>query len=182
MRYRRLLVEGATYFFTIVTEKRRPIFREPRNVTLLNEALNKVRSRHPFDVEAQVVLPDHVHAMWTLHRLDTRYSMRIGLIKEAFTRAYLSGHAAPFVSETRRSRRERGVWQSRFWEHVIQDDRDFSTHLDYIHLNPVHHGLALTPQDWPHSTLADWVRRGVYEPGWGSDVKPELPEWAKRFE
>ncbi len=182
MKYRRLHVEGATYFFTLVTEQRRPIFREPQIVDLLNGAIEKVRARHPFEIDAHVVLADHLHTIWTLPENDARYSMRVGLIKEAFTRAYLQHHSAPPSSDSRRRKREQSIWQRRFWEHVIHDDRDFTAHLDYIHLDPVHHGYVRSPHDLPHSTFAIWVQRGVYEPGWGSDAKPELPDWAKRLE
>jgi putative transposase len=172
MRYRRVRIEGATYFFTVVTHQRRPLFRDPALINLFDDASEKIRARHPFEIDAQVVLPDHLHALWTLPEGDADYSKRWRLIKEAFTRSYLKSA----------SNGERKVWQSRFWEHLIRDERDFANHLDYIHLNPVHHGVAAAPRDWPHSTFQDWVARGVYEQAWGSDESPDLPAWAKRHE
>ena len=182
MRYRRIRIEGETYFFTLVTEGRRKILTNTSSVALLDEAIEKIRSRHPFELIAQVVLPDHLHAMWSLPEGDANFSMRWRLIKETFTRNYVKRHGAPEVSAERRARGEHAIWQHRFWEHVIRDDRDFYTHLDYIHLNPVHHGLVAAAADWPHSTFRDWVAREVYEPAWGSDQAPELPAWAKRHE
>jgi putative transposase len=173
---------GATYFFTLVTERRRPLFREQAAVALLLTAIETVRSRHPFEVDAYVVLSDHLHALWTLPEGDAKFSTRWRLIKEAFTRAYLKTHAVPYRSESRRSKGEQGVWQRRFWEHLIRDEADFAAHLNYIHLNPVHHGLAAAPRDWLHSSFHTWVEREAYDATWGSDALPELPEWAKRHE
>ena len=182
MRYRRLKIAGAAYFFTLVTERRRPLFGEPSTVSLFLRAVEDIRSRHPFTVDAYVVLPDHLHTVWTLPEGDVKFSTRWRLIKEAFTRAYLKTHEAPPRNESRRSKGEQSIWQRRFWEHVIRDDGDFATHLDYIHLNPVHHGLAAAPRDWPHSSFREWVDRGAYDPTWGSDALPALPDWAQRHE
>jgi putative transposase len=137
MRYRRARVSGGTFFFTLVTENRRPLFRDSPAVSLLMECIGKIRGRYPFQLDAYVVLPDHLHALWTLPNGDTNFSTRWRLIKEAFTRA----------------KGEQGVWQRRFWEHAIRDERDFERHLDYIHINPVHHGLSTTARDWPYSSF-----------------------------
>jgi putative transposase len=182
MRYKRLKVEGASYFFTVVTHERRKLFLDADVVAWYNEAVTRVQQRHPFDLEAQVVLPDHLHALWQLPRDDADYSTRWRLIKEAFTKAYLKHHGPPIVSESRRNKSEQGFWQRRFWEHLIRDDRDFGDHLDYIHLNPVRHGFVVAPSEWPYSSFARWVALGVYEPNWGSGEKQELPEWAREFE
>ena len=182
MRYRRVLLGGATYFFTVVTHERYPLFSDPKAVQLLTDAISKVRDRHPFDIEAQIVLPDHLHALWTLPEGDAKYATRWRLIKEAFTRAFCQSKILPGRTETARARGEQPVWQRRFWEHLIRDERDFTAHLDYIHLNPVQHGFVSAPGDWPHSTFSQWVERGVYVPTWGSGEMPELPEWAKRHE
>ncbi|HZN29727.1 MAG TPA: transposase [Xanthobacteraceae bacterium] len=182
MRYRRVHFAGATYFFTLVTERRRPLFREAATVALFLGALQRVRSRHPFEVDAYVVLPDHLHVLWTLPEGDANFSTRWRLVKEAFTRSYVKTHGAPGRSESRRSKGEQGIWQRRFWEHTVRDETDFARHLDYIHINPVHHGLATAPRDWPHSSFHEWVQRGVYDVTWGSDALPELPDWAKRHE
>ena len=182
MRYRRVRIEGATYFFTLVTHQRRPLFSDSHIVALLDEAIGKIHARHPFEIAAQVVLPDHLHALWRLPDGDADFSKRWRLIKEAFTRAYVKCRGVPEPTGLRRDKGEQAVWQRRFWEHLIRDERDFAAHVDYIHLNPVHHGLVCAPRDWPHSTFRKWVERGAYEPTWGSDVKPQLPEWAKRHE
>ncbi|MGH6816053.1 MAG: REP-associated tyrosine transposase [Hyphomicrobiaceae bacterium] len=182
MRYRRVKAAGATYFFTLVTERRLHIFRDAAVVATFEQAVAAVRSRHPFEVDASVILLDHLHMLWTLPDGDADFSTRWRLIKAKFTRAYLWTREAPHRSVSRQSKGEQAIWQRRFWEHAIRDDEDFSAHLDYIHLNPVHHGLAATPSDWPHSTFRTWVERGVYEPNWGSDAKPELPEWARKHE
>jgi len=176
MRYRRANVPGATYFFTLVTEHRRQLFREPEAADLLLEAVEKVRSRHPFEIDAYVILPDHLHAVWTLPEGDTNFSTRWRLIKEAFTRAYIRTHGVLERSESRRSKGEQGIWQRRFWEHAIRNEADFAAHLDYIHINPVKHGLVNAPRDWPYSSFADWVARGGYDECWGADDLPPLPE------
>ena len=182
MRYRRILIEGASYCFTVVTHRRRPLFSDPLTVQLLIDSIAAVRQRHPFKIEAQVILPDHLHALWTLPDGDARYATRWRLIKEAFTRAYCHTHIVPERTEVARARGEQPVWQRRFWEHMISNEREFADCLDYLHRNPVHHGLVSSPRDWPHSTIADWVERSVYEPTWGSDESPKLPEWARCHE
>jgi putative transposase len=182
MNYRRLKVEGASYFFTVVTQQRRKLFCDGVAVAMLDDAIARVVQRHPFVVEAQVIMPDHIHALWQLPDKDSDFSLRWRLSKEAFTKAYVKRHGVSYVDAARRARGEQPLWQRRFWEHLIRDDRDFCAHLDYIHLNPVHHGYVKAPRDWPHSTFRSWVERGVYEPEWGSDAKPELPAWAKSFE
>jgi putative transposase len=180
MRYRRAEVAGGTYFFTLVTEQRRPLFRESETVALLMAAIEKVRSRHRFEIDAMVVLPDHLHALWTLPEGESDFSLRWRLIKEAFTRAYIKIHAAPHRNASRRAKGEQGIWQRRFWEHAIRDETDFHAHLDYIHINPVRHGLVRAARDWPHSTFRDWVARGGYDETWGSQKMPSLPAWAGR--
>ena len=184
MRYRRVNAAGATFFFTLVTERRRPLFREPETVALLLAAVEKVRSRHPFEMDAYVVFPDHLHALWTLPEGDANFSTRWRLIKEAFTRAYIKAHEIPHKaheiphrSESRRAKGEQAVWQRRFWEHAIRNEADFNAHLDYIHINPVKHGLVTAARDWPHSSFLDWVSRGGYDEWWGSDGMPPLPDW-----
>jgi putative transposase len=182
MRYRRLKVEGACYFFTLVTEDRRNLFVDPETIALLEKAIAVVGQRHPFEVEAQVIMPDHLHALWQLPEKHADYSTRWRLIKEALSKVYVKQQRRMVVSPARQARGEQALWQRRFWEHLVRDDRDFGAHLDYIHLNPVHHGLVTAPRDWPHSTFKMWVARGRYIPEWGSDAKPELPAWAKRLE
>jgi putative transposase len=180
MRYRRATVTGASYFFTLITYQRKPLFADPRNVERWHRAVSKVQSVRPFVVEAEVVMPDHLHIIWTLPDADADYATRIRLIKTAFTKGLSSRGGPVATSESRANKGECDVWQRRFWEHVIRDERDFQAHLDYIHANPVQHGLVARPIDWPHSTFAIWLERGAYEPWWGTDAMPPLPDWAGR--
>ena len=182
MRYRRVKIEGAAYFFTLVTHERRKLFLDPELVTLLETAIERIQARHRFERVAHVILPDHLHAIWQLPPTDADYSMRWRLIKEAFTKAYLKQRHPPDINASRRKKCEQGLWQRRFWEHLIKDDKDFADHVDYIHLNPVWHGLVTAPRAWPHSSFAKWVERDVYEPNWGSGEMLELPAWAKWVE
>ena len=182
MRYRRVKLEGATYFFTLVTHERRRLFDDPELVALLAAAVARIQARHPFEHIAYVVLPDHIHTIWQLPPDDADYSMRWRLIKEAFKKAYLKKHRPPQINASRQKKGEQGLWQRRFWEHLIKDDKDFADHIHYIHLNPVRHGLVSAPRDWPHSSFATWVARDVYDLTWGSGEMPDLPAWAKLAE
>jgi len=182
MQYRRAKVAGASYFFTIVTQERRPIFRSTEAVALLESGMNRIRRRHPFDVEAYVIIPDHIHTIWTLPDGDADFSTRWRLIKEAFTKPFVRQQQPIERSASRRSKGEQPIWQRRFWEHVIRDDADYAAHVDYIHFNPVRHGLVAAARDWPHSSFATWVERGVYEPDWGSKEMPLPREWMVRGE
>jgi putative transposase len=147
--YRRYFVAGATYFFTIVTYRRRPIFGDQKNVELFRDAIRTVKRELPFDINAAVVLPDHIHFLWTLPRGDDAYSKRMGRVKVEFTRAFKPNDRKPIrVSRSCQQRHERDVWQRRFWEHLVRDERDFDLRFDYIHWNPVKHGLVKCPHFW----------------------------------
>ena len=167
--YRRYYVDGAMVFFTLVTHGRRKLFDEELARSCLHNALVTVGKKRPFTIDAVVLLPDHLHMIWTLPAGDGDFSVRWRRIKSEFTKCYLSagGHEGP-RSSSRRKRNERGIWQRRFWDHVIRDELDFERHLDYIHYNPVKHGLVQNACDWPYSSFQRWVERGVYEPNWGS--------------
>jgi putative transposase len=134
--YVRAYVPGGSYFFTVaLLERRRRLLAE--NIEALREAFGSVRDRRPFRTDAVVILPDHLHCLWTLPPNDSDFSTRWRLIKSSFARAIAPGER---LSTRRQMKHERGVWQRRFWEHAIQDQRDYDTHLDYIHFNPVKHG------------------------------------------
>jgi putative transposase len=166
--YRRYLVEGGTYFFTVVIHRRRPLLGSSPGRKCLRNAIETVRERHPFEIPALVLLPDHLHMIWTLPRANADYSLRWRRIKEEFTKQFLTdGGQEADRSASRRKRNERGVWQRRFWEHLIETEDDFERHLEYIHYNPVKHGLVDSPVDWPYSSFHRWVQRGVYAAGWG---------------
>ncbi len=173
--YRRAYAPGATWFFTVNLTQRKHNRLLVDRFDLLREAFQTVRARHAFRTDALVVLPDHLHCLWTLPPGDTEYSMRWGLIKANFSRALDKGEKR---STSRVARGERGVWQRRFWEHMIRDQDDFNRHADYIHWNPVKHGWVQAARDWPHSTFHDYVKCGVYPVDWGGvgDVGLEAAE------
>jgi putative transposase len=165
--YRRAFVPGGTFFFTLVTYGRARFLCDDMSRTILREAIERTRVSHPFSIEAIVLLPDHLHAIWTLPAGDADFSMRWSLIKNAFTRGWLGqGAAEGCVSRSRQRNRRRGVWQRRFWEHRVRDQDDLLNHLNYIHYNPVKHGLAACPHAWPHSSFARWVESGTYRRDW----------------
>ena len=162
--YRRSVIPGGTWFFTVVIADRdRPLLTS--HVDALRESWRRVCQRHPFTTVAAVVLPDHLHAIWTLPEGDSGYAMRWKLIKEQFSRQL---PRAEHLSASRRRNGERGIWQRRYWEHAIRDSRDLASHVDYVHFNPVKHGHVGDVSAWPHSTFHQYVRRGWLPPGWGS--------------
>jgi putative transposase len=178
--YRRVYVPGGTLFFTLVTNQRQPLFQEARWRQVLREAI-KIQDDRPFTIEAIVLLPDHLHCIWTLPPEDVDYSTRWGRIKEEFTRRYLDlGGREASVSDSRTKHAERGVWQRRFWEHACRDQDDLNRCFDYIHWNPVKHGLVQLPREYPHSSFHRFVAAGAYPLDWGSgDPVPgyDDPEW-----
>ncbi len=171
--YRRAYVPGGSFFFTLVTEGRAPILRQPPAPQLLRESIRACRSRWPFVIDAFVLLPDHLHAIWTLPREDTDYARRWGWIKKEFAQAWLATGGRPQeISASHRRDRRLGVWQRRYWEHALRDETDFERHFDYIHFNPVKHGLADAPGDWPFSSFHRAVRLGDYPEDWGGGTSP----------
>lgn len=165
--YRRWRELGRTYFFTVVTHERRALFSDTRAVSILRRAFAEIRANHPFEVDAAVILPDHLHCIWTLPQSDDNFSMRWRQIKREFTVQFLAaGGAEGAISSSRRAQSERGVWQRRYWEHVVRDEADYQAHVEYIHYNPVKHGLVACPHAWPHSSFDTWVKRGVYDSDW----------------
>jgi putative transposase len=167
MEYRRVKSPGSNYFFTLVTHNRRPILCEPENINLLRDSFKRVIQQHPFVIDAIVILPEHLHCLWTLPPGDADFSTRWRLIKSWFSRRCDSQYQGQ-VSASRRSKNERAIWQRRFWEHLIRDEQDFNHHVDYIHYNPVKHGLVLSPKDWQYSSFDRYVKRGVYDLDWGN--------------
>jgi putative transposase len=166
--YRRYFVPGATYFFTIVTYKRRPLFADAVNIQRLRDSISIAKNELPFEINAAVVLPDHMHFIWSIPHGDDNYSKRIGRMKVEFTRMYHGRAELPRnVSRSRRKRHESDVWQRRFWEHTIEDEHDFDRHFDYIHYNPVKHELVSCPHAWTPTTFHHWVAKGVYDQFWG---------------
>jgi len=164
-RYVRAFVPGGTFFFTVALLDRRQRLLTDR-IDSLRAAFAHANTRWPFTVDAAVILPDHLHCVWPLSPGDADFSMRWHAIKSFFSRAVPRGE---YLSKRRVAKGERGIWQRRFWEHMIRDDRDFERHVDYIHYNPVKHGHVHRPVDWPHSTFSRYVRCGVYSTDWGAD-------------
>jgi len=162
--YKRLTPAGATFFFTVNCAERQGNRLLVDHVERLRAVVLTVRQRHPFEIDAMVVLPEHLHCIWTLPPDDADYKTRWALIKAGFSRALPGGE---YRSENRRKRGERGLWQRRYWEHVIRDERDFERHVDYIHWNPVKHGWVTRVRDWPYSSFHRYVRGGILQPDWG---------------
>jgi putative transposase len=167
MQYRRINAPGGTFFFTLVTYERRQVFGEEQAVILLRNALRSVLQKHPFTIEAAVVLPDHLHMIWRLPENDGDYATRWRLVKSHFTHHWEAGRDIP-TNASRQLKGERAVWQRRYWEHLIRDDRDWQQHVEYIHYNPVKHGLARAPVDWKYSSFHTFVKQGLYSIDWGS--------------
>jgi len=166
--YRRANVKGGTYFFTVVTYRRREILTLPESRSALRAVIKDVRHQYPFTIDAWVLLPDHLHCIWQLPAGDNDFSKRWGLIKAGFTkRTKHLFHRDDWMNRSKTRYREKTIWQRRFWEHQIRDDSDYQTHMDYIHFNPVKHGLVGKVSEWPYSTFHRYVRDGVYGIDWG---------------
>jgi putative transposase len=159
--YRRAWIPGGTYFFTVALADRRQSLLVS-HVASLRQAFLTVRCRHPFDVRAIVVLPEHLHAIWTLPPGDCDFAMRWKLVKEHFSRSIRNVHP-----------RHRQIWQKRYWEHAIRDERDFYAHVDYVHANPVKHGLVQDSRQWPYSSIH---RREAGNPSCKSTFIASIPE------
>jgi putative transposase len=174
--YRRAKTSGATYFFTVVTYRRQPILCLDENRAVLKEVISKIALNHPFTVDAWVLLPDHLHCIWTLPKEDSDYSTRWALIKKEFTKSINQTATIDIPNQSRIHHREGTVWQRRFWEHQIRDNIDYNNHMDYIHFNPVKHKLVEAPRDWPYSSFQRLVAQGLYEEDWGCGSDIILPE------
>ncbi len=180
--YRRNYVPGGTYFFTVVTLGRRRFLTSEIGRCCLRRALLREKERRPFRILAIVLLPDHLHTVWTLPEGDADYSLRWGKIKENFTRLFSPevGDLDHPYSSSRLRHREANVWQRRFWEHTIRDDDDLKRCVDYLHWNPVKHRLVERVVDYPWSSFHKFARSGEYRPHWGRvDPCPGMPwtEW-----
>ncbi len=165
-RYVRAKIKGSVFFFTVVLAKR------PSNLLLdqidrLRQVYRTIQQRRPFETIAVCVLPDHVHALWALPEGDADFSARWSLIKSGFSR----GLGAEPRSASKIAKREKGIWQRRYWEHAIRDDADLERHVDYIHFNPVKHGHVMRAADWPHSSFHRYVERGLLAADWGGDLR-----------
>ena len=164
--YRRYRVPGGTYFFTVNLLERHPNDLLVRHVDLLRSVVWAIKRRWPFHVDAWVILPDHLHCVWTLPPGDDDFANRWRLIKQGFSKGLPVEERR---SAVRMARGERGIWQRRFWEHVIRDDADYAAHIDYCHINPVKHGHVSSVAEWPFSTFHRHVRQGLYPSNWAGE-------------
>lgn len=161
----RVRVKGGCYFFTVNLAERQGNDLWIRYIDTLRAAFRETRRDHPFTINGIVILPDHLHCLWRLPPDDDDFPTRWRLIKSRFSRRVEAGER---ISQSRQRKKERGIWQRRYWEHVIRDDRDYQKHLDYIHYNPVKHGYVEAPRDWPYSSFGRHVSRGAYPIDWAA--------------
>ncbi len=159
--YRRSRCKGGTFFFTLVTHKRCPVFSHVKNIRAFRNINNDVRLELPFKETACVIMPDHIHSIWRLPESDNDFPKRWGMIKARFTKL-LRCCSADYVDQK--------IWQQRFWEHKIRNTEDLNNHLDYLHYNPVKHGYVNKVANWKYSSFHRFVDAGYYDVDWGSDV------------
>ncbi|AZP13295.1 REP-associated tyrosine transposase [Undibacterium parvum] len=163
--YKRARIPGATYFFTVNLAERHGEALLTQHIHVLRAAFQDVMQKHPFTLVAIVVLPEHLHCIWRLPPEDSDFPMRWRLIKADFSRALAQTEP---ISASRVRKGERGIWQRRYWEHVLRDELDLQRHLDYIHYNPVKHGYVERASEWPHSSFQRYVERGYYPENWAA--------------
>ena len=178
MRYRRSTVAGGTFFFTVnLADRSSRLLTD--HIELLRRSARKVQQSHPFEIMAMVVLPEHLHAIWCLNRTDCDYPLRWSLVKAGFSRAL---ERTERIGASREQKRERGIWQRRYWEHQIRGDEDLVRHVDYIHINPVKHGYAKTPMDWPYSSIHRYIRQGLLARDWAGGInEPDTTGFGERL-
>ncbi len=162
--YHRVYINGGTYFFTLVTHDRKPLLCNNKAIRRLRSAFQYVIKKYPFCIKGIVILPDHLHCIWSLPQDDADFSKRWNLIKRYFSIG-INGYI--------NNRREKNIWQKRFWERLIRDEKDLQRCLDYIYYNPVKHGYVNKPSDWLYSTFRRDVGKGLYEIDWGSSCEPD---------
>ncbi|PPD03776.1 MAG: transposase [Methylobacter sp.] len=174
-RFRRSQTTGASYFFTVVTYRRQAILCDAPVREALREAIETVRARQPFIIEAWVLLPDHLHCIWTLPPGDAGFPARWSMIKRQVSIACKEQYRRlDLMTSSKLKHRESTLWQRRYWEHQIRDAVDFSRHADYIHYNPVKHAYCQQVVEWPYSTFHRYAAQGVYPLNWGGGVNREM--------
>ncbi len=174
--YRRNFIPGGSFFFTVNLADRRHSLLTT-HIELLRAAFREIRQRHPFTIDAMVVLPEHLHAVWTMPEGDADFAKRWRLIKSTFSRSL--PHVER-ISSSRVAKGERGIWQRRYWEHTIRDEADFVRHIDYIHINPVKHGLVKRVCDWAPSSFHRCVSLGIYPVDWAGDLSEDGSQFGER--
>jgi putative transposase len=175
VRYRRNHLPGGTYFFTVTLANRRSKALVDR-ADALRVAFRATKAIAPFGIDAIVILPDHLHAILSLPQDDADYPNRWRRIKGHFTNAVIAA-GSPLVPDAKGEYR---VWQRRYWEHTIRDEDDFARHVDYIHINPVKHGLVSSVAEWPHSSFHRFVRAGHLPLDWAGTVAMDSPGFGER--
>ena len=171
MDYRRLWQPGGCYFFTVNLQQRQNNNLLLQHIDALRTAVRRTRKHYPFTIHGWVVLPDHLHCLLELPNNDSDFAKRWRLIKMLFSKHI---PATEYRNPARQQRRERGIWQRRYWEHLIRNQQDFNAHLDYIHINPVKHGLVDYVKDWPYSTFHYCVAQGLYPENWAGGCEDAL--------
>lgn len=162
VNYRCCKIQGGCYFFTVTLHNRKSqILIE--HINLLRDAIDRVKKSYPFKMNAYVFLPDHLHMIWTLPVGDNNFSIRWNQIKGLFVRELIKQN----IPLKKNHHREYKLWQRRFWEHVIRDEKDLNHHVNYIHYNPVKHRLVKSVKDWPYSSFHEYVKRKIYPVEWG---------------
>jgi len=175
VRYRRNFVSGGTFFLTVtLADRTSGVLTD--HAAALRSAVKLTRKQHPFTIDAAVVLPDHFHMIMTLPEGDADFPNRLSLIKRRFTTAVIQAGR----TVARRSNRELALWQRRYWEHTIRDEKDFERHVDYIHFNPVKHDLVAKVGDWPYSSFHLYVRRGLLPNDWAGDFAQSRANFGER--
>ncbi|MDH3412981.1 MAG: transposase [Gammaproteobacteria bacterium] len=173
--YRRAWHCGGTYFFTVNLLRRRRNDLLTRNIDLLRDAVRVVRRDHSFEIHGWVVLPDHLHCVIQLPENDADFALRWRLIKARFSKGL---PPREWRSKVRERRGERGIWQRRYWEHLINNEADYRAHMDYVHINPMKHGLVRRAADWPYSTFHRLVAEGVYPEDWAGSAAADALSYA----
>ncbi len=168
--YRRANIKGGTYFFTVVTYRRQTFLCNDHVRKALRDGILAVQTAHSFIIDGWVLLPDHLHCIWTLPPGDANFSVRWAMIKRFVTKQCGPDlRREDWMNKSKRRRNESTIWQRRFWEHQIPDERDYERHMDYLHYNPVKHGYVKNVKDWPYSTFHRYVSQGVYGQNWAGD-------------
>ena len=182
-KYRRDYLPEHPIFLTWVTYRRAPLLAKPDNISLLRQAVKQTQIEAHFNSIAAFVLPDRLHFIWILPSNDTHYSKRVGRIKVLFTRVLRGQNTQPAdLTPSRRQHRESHVWQRRFWEHTLCREAELSHYVDYVHHNPVKHGLVRCPHVWPYSSFHDWVKRSHYPMNWACSCADERREMKGLFD
>jgi len=171
--YRRSKIKGGTFFFTVVTYRRQKFLCNKNVRQALGIGIRKTKKIHPFVIESWVLLPDHLHCIWTLPKDDFNFGKRWGMIKRFVTKQCKPElYQEILMNKSKLHRNESTIWQRRFWEHTIRNEIDFEKHMDYIHYNPVKHGYVKTPIEWPYSTFHRYIKNKIYSKNWaGAKIK-----------